>query len=120
MSEKTEKIVWNKCTKCGKLQHDSHLRCIKCKNNEFEKITSKGTSKLLTYTILKVPPKEFRDKSSYAIGIVEFENGIKMLGQIIPKENLRTGMELKPEYQKICDNLDNKEVYGFVFTHKDK
>ncbi len=110
-----EKIEWNKCNNCGFLQHKSHLRCLNCKHTEFSLIEASETCKLLTYTILKAPPAEFRDQNSYALGVVEFKNGIKALGQIITKENLKTGMKLKPIYTKICDNLDGKKVYTYVF-----
>ncbi len=110
-----EKIKWNKCKKCGFLQHRTHLRCLKCKNTEYEEIEASGSCRLLTYTILKAPPKEFRNKSSYALGVVEFENGVKGLGQITTQNNLKTGMSLKPIYQKICDSLDGKEIYGYLF-----
>lgn len=109
------KIEWKKCTNCGYLQHKSHLRCLNCKNHEFALFEASGTCKLLTYTILKAPPAEFRYKESYALGVVEFENGVKALGQLTTNENLRSGMKLEPIYEKICDDLDGKEVYGFVF-----
>ena len=35
--------------------------------------------------------------------------------KIITQNNLRTGMSLKPVYQKICENLDGKEIYTYVF-----
>ncbi len=110
-----EIIKWKKCNNCRFLQHKSHLRCLNCKHTEFSLIEASETCKLLTYTILKAPPAEFRDQNSYALGVVEFKNGIKALGQITTKENLKTGMELKPIYAKICDNLDGKEVYTYIF-----
>ena len=110
-----KKIKWKKCKSCSFLQHNSHLRCLRCKNDTFETMTTIGTCKLLTYTILKAPPAEFRDKSSYALGVVEFENGIKSIGQITTQENLKIGMELKPIYTKICENLDGKQVFTYVF-----
>lgn len=110
-----EKLVGIKCKKCGYLQHNSHVRCLKCKNDTFDIVEAKGDCILLTYTILNAPPMEFRAQKSYALGIVEFENGIKALGQISPKENLIIGMKLKPEYEKICNNLDGNEVYGYLF-----
>ena len=110
-----EKLVSVKCKKCGYLQHKSHKRCLKCKNNTFEILEAKGNCILLTYTLLKAPPMEFRDKESYALGVVQFENGIRALGHISPKENLSIGMKLKPVYEKICNNLDGNEVYSYVF-----
>ncbi|UCD01864.1 MAG: OB-fold domain-containing protein [Promethearchaeota archaeon] len=110
-----EKIIWKKCKNCGFLQHKTHLRCLKCKKTEFDKIEASGSCKLLTYTILKAPPAEFRDKPSYVLGVVEFENGIKGLGQITTQGNLKTGMQLKPVYRKICNNLNDTEVYSYMF-----
>ncbi|HEC41173.1 MAG TPA: hypothetical protein ENI29_23210 [bacterium] len=80
----------------NRLQDQNHHRCLKCKNDTFEKIEANGNCTLLTYTILNAPPSEFRDNSSYALGIVEFSNGIKALGQISTEINLVIGMELKP------------------------
>lgn len=110
-----EKLEWKKCNKCGLFQHKSHLRCLKCKNRTFTFVEAKGACKLLTYTILKAPPAEFRNLNSYALGMVEFENGVRALGQITSQENLSTGMELSPVYKRICENLDGKEVFAFVF-----
>jgi len=110
-----EKIEWIKCNKCGLLQHKSHIRCLNCKSKNFELINPSGTCKLLTYTILKAPPAEFREKRSYALGVVEFENGVKALGQLTTQDEIKTGMELRPIYTKIVDNLDGKEVYAYVF-----
>ena len=110
-----EKIIWKKCNNCGLLQHSSHLRCLKCKHEEFDSVTASGSAKLLTYTILKAIPAEFRDKPQYALGVLEFENGVKVLGQITPHDHLKVGMMMKPVYKKICNNLDGKEVYGYAF-----
>ncbi len=110
-----ERIEWKKCKSCGFLQSRTHLRCLVCKNNKFEVIEASGSCKLLAYTILKAPPAEFRSQNSYALGIVEFENRIKKLGQITSEENLKIGIKLKPIYRKIWDNLDGKEVWDHVF-----
>ena len=110
-----EKINWIKCKNCGLMQYKTHIKCLKCRNDDFESIEATGSCKLLTYTILKAPPAEFRDKASYALGVVEFENGVRGLGQITTQDKLKTGMTLKPIYQKICENLDGKEVYAYVF-----
>jgi uncharacterized OB-fold protein len=106
----TKKLKWKKCNECGFLQYISHLRCLKCKADNFESIVALGT-----YTILKAPPMEFREQGPYALGVVEFENGVKALGQLTKKENLKTGIKLQPIYKKICNALNDKEVYSFVF-----
>ena len=94
-----EFIKWKKCNSCEYLQHNSHLRCLRCKHEDFTVLSATGKCILISYTILKATPLEFRDQSSYALGIVEFENGIKALGQITTQD-LKTGIELKPVIKK--------------------
>ena len=110
-----EKLVAKKCQKCGFIQHQDHVRCLKCKNSTFDLIETQGNCQLVTFTILKAPPMEFRNKQSYALGVVQFENGIKALGQIESNEDLKIDMKLVPVYKKICNNLDGNEINGFVF-----
>jgi len=110
-----EILAWKKCNNCGFLQYKTHLRCLKCKFDKFSIIEASSQGKLLTFTFLTAPPAEFRDQESYALGLVEFENGIKAIGQIITQNNLTTGMKLKPVYKKICKNLDGKEVFAYAF-----
>ena len=110
-----DKIEWKKCQNCNFLQHYSHIRCLKCRHEKFDKIKAIGNATLLTYTILKAPPSEFRDKPHYTLGILEFENGIKVLGQINSNDQVKIGIEMRPVYRKISNNLDGKEVYNFTF-----
>ena len=83
-----DKIEWKKCNKCGFLQYPTHLRCLKCRSKDFIPTETSGACKLLSYTILNAPPAEFRDRENLILGIVEFENGIRALGQLTSKENL--------------------------------
>jgi len=58
---------------------------------------------------------EFREKESYALGIVEFDNGIKAMGEITREDNLQIGMKLKPVLSQACYNLDRLEVKTYLF-----
>lgn len=113
MSDTT--ITWKKCNKCGKFQHPDHLRCLQCKSTTFEFVDASGDCTLLTYTILKAPPAEFRAKKAYALGVVEFSNGIRALGQLTTMDNLKVGMKLKPKYEKLTDNLDGQEIFAITY-----
>ncbi|MHA2287941.1 MAG: Zn-ribbon domain-containing OB-fold protein, partial [Promethearchaeota archaeon] len=110
-----EKIEWKKCQKCDFLQHSSHIRCLNCRYENFDRVRAMGDAKLLSYTILKAPPAEFRDKPNYILGILEFENEIKILGQIDSDDHIKIGMKMRPVYKKICNNLDGAEVYDYTF-----
>jgi uncharacterized OB-fold protein len=108
-----ERIKAKKCDNCGLMQHYSHLRCLNCRNQHFQEIEASGECKLITFTILTAVPQEFLDKKPYALGIVEFENGIRALGQINKIENLRIGMKLNTVLKEI--NLDGKQINTYFF-----
>lgn len=108
-----EKLKAIKCLNCGLLQHESHLRCLNCRSDKFELIEASGQCKLLTFTILSAVPKEFIDKKLYAIGVVEFENGLRALGQISSFEDLKIGMSLRTISSTI--QMDGQQINTYCF-----
>lgn len=90
------KLVAYKCKTCGKIHYPFHDRCLECKGREFEKIRPEGQAKLLTYTQIFNLPWGF-DERFLIIGVAEFENGVKAMGQIKTDslDALRPGILLK-------------------------
>jgi uncharacterized OB-fold protein len=117
MTETT--IIWKKCKQCGKLQHPDHLRCLQCKSTTFETVEASGDCTLLTYTILRAPPVEFRKKdqkvTAYALGVVEFTNGIRALGQLTSMEDLKIGMKLQPTLIELTKDLDGQAITAIAY-----
>jgi uncharacterized OB-fold protein len=107
------KIKAIKCLNCGLLQHASHLRCLNCKSENFELIEVSGQCRLLTFTILTAVPKEFLEKKRYALGVVEFENGVRALGQISTQEDLKIGMRLRAVSSTI--QMDGQQINTYCF-----
>lgn len=106
------------CKRCGKIHYPFHDRCLNCKNREFEEITPEGDPKLLTYTQIFNLPWGF-DVRYLVIGVVEFSNKIKAMGQIRVDslDGLKIGMELKASWDTIRVNNEEK-VYGLVLQPK--
>ncbi len=92
-----------KCKKCGKVFFPPRLICSACGSREFEKIVLNRTGKVLTYTIIRVPPSPFKDEAPYAVGIVELEGGGRITAQIVDCDfdELRIGMKVKMEFRRI-------------------
>lgn len=113
----TENIMLKgkKCQNCNFLQHSSHLRCLNCKHTQFSLIHPVGAATLISFTVLKAVPMEFREKKSYILGIVEFENHIRAMGQLSLEDDVVIGMKLKPKYTEICKNLDGKVIKSYIF-----
>jgi uncharacterized OB-fold protein len=94
-----------KCKGCGKVFFPPRLICPECKSKEFENIQLKKDGKVLTYTIIRVPPSQFVDQAPYAMGVVELADGVKLLTQITDcdLEKIDIGMKVRVEFRKIYD-----------------
>lgn len=112
--EKT--ITAYKCTKCGKIHYPFHDRCLECKGRDFEKIKPQGNAKLLTYTAIFNLPWGF-DQRYLVIGVAEFENKVKAMGQIKvdSADDLKVGMKVKASWEPIRV-VQGEEVFGLKFA----
>lgn len=116
MNKREIDIVAYKCKKCGRIHYPYHDRCLACKSREFEKIKPQGNCKLLTYSRIHNLPWGF-DQRFLVIGVAQFENGIKAMGQIKADEEtaLHVGMMMTPTWETVrVQNGEN--VYGLKLT----
>jgi len=68
---KAGNVLARKCTKCDELHLATVYFCKKCGSKEFEDSILKGTGKVVTYTIMTVPPAGFEDLAPYAWVVME-------------------------------------------------
>ena len=109
----------NTCKSCGIKFFPPRQICPECgnKNLEPDKLAEKG--KILTYTIIRVPPHQFVDQAPFAVGIVALEDGVKLTGQIVDCdfEDLKIGKEVKIEFRKISQEGEKGILcYGYKFV----
>jgi hypothetical protein len=105
-------VTGHKCQSCGYVTYPSHFRCLHCGGREFEEIEPGEKGTLVTYTEIFNLPWGI-DERSRTIGIVEFENGVKAMGQI-KAENPKIGMKLTADWEPVRVIL-GEEVYGLTF-----
>ena len=108
-----------KCKGCGKILFPPRLVCPECQGREFEPVKLAERGKILTYTIIRVPPQQFVDQAPYAVGIAELEDGVRLTGQIVDCDfdDLKVGLEVKIEFRKIYDVGDSGVIcYGYKFV----
>ena len=108
-----------KCKKCGFVSFPPRLICPQCQNREFEETKLAEKGKVLTFTVIRVPPQQFVDQAPYAVGIVELDDGVKLTGQIVDCdfEDLKIGKRVKIEFRKIFDAGEAGILcYGYKFV----
>ena len=112
--KKKPEITAYKCKKCGRVHYPFHDRCLDCLNREFEEVAAEGDAKLLAYTQIFNLPWGF-DTRFLIIGIVQFENQVKAMGQICVDslEGLKSGMKLKPAWEPVRQ-VAGEDLYGLV------
>ena len=108
------KITAYVCTACGRVHYPFHDRCLDCKAREFDQIHADGSAKLLAYTEIYNLPWGF-DVRTLKIGVVEFTNKVRAMGQIDMDDiqKLKTGMKLKAFWEPVRKQ-HGEDVYGLV------
>ena len=96
---KAGNILARKCSKCGEIHLATVYYCKNCGNKGFEDTILKGTGKVVTYTIMTVPPAGFEDLAPYAWVVLELDDsGIRVsgfLGKIPTPNDLPIGTPVK-------------------------
>lgn len=105
-------MIGVKCTNCGAVYYPKRECCPKCSSTKLEEVAMGDSGELITYTELWAVPKGI-SQMPLVLGIVQFSNGGRVLGQVSAKE-VKVGMRLKPVWA-VVRKVQEKEVYGFKF-----
>jgi len=109
-------LIGSRCQKCGQNYFPQREICPKCfAQGGMEKIKLSNRGKLYSYSIVQVAPKRFLPP--YAIGYVDFSEGVRVLGQltITDPEKLKLDMEVQSELGKIAIDEQDNEVISYKF-----
>ena len=102
-----------RCKKCSKVFFPPRQICDKCGNRDFETFRLAPHGKIATYTVIRTPSKEFSDQAPFALGIIEMEEGVRLMAQIaeVDFEELSVGMPVRLEFRRLyeegCEGLIN-------------
>lgn len=109
------------CKKCGKRYYPPRLVCSECGGRKFVAYKLPEEGKLQTFTVIRVPPSQFSDQAPYAIGIVKFDDGLQIMGQIADcdVDKLKIGQAMRLEFRKIqVHDTHGVLSYGHKFVPK--
>ncbi len=92
------KMMTTRCRKCNVVTFPPRTDCVSCGSSEVEWVEIKENGKLVTFTVVSYGPAGFESEVPYTLGVVQFPQGLKMLGQIdkkIPIGEIKVGMQIK-------------------------
>jgi len=108
-----------KCKSCGFVCFPPRLVCPQCGAREFAGTNLAEKGKLITYTIIRVPPHQFEDQAPYAVGIAELDDGVRLTAQVVDCDfaELRIGMRVQIEFRKVYEEGEAGVIYyGYKFV----
>jgi uncharacterized protein len=101
------RLVVQHCTNCGVYQFYPRALCAACAG-ETEWVDASGHGTLYTFTVIRQNRAEaFKDLTPYAVGIVELEEGVRMMSNIVEcdVEQLEVGIALEVLILKAADDV---------------
>ena len=113
MSEK--QLTALKCVKCGNIAYPRRAVCLNCKGRDFTPVNIVGEGMVLTFTHLYAPPEGI-GQTPLTLGMVEFKDGVRVIGQIEGRD-VKTGDNVLPVWG-LLRKKGESEVYGFKFKLK--
>ena len=75
-------VLARKCMKCHELHLATVYFCKKCGSKEFTSHSMAGYGKVVTYTIMTVPPAGFEDLTPYAWVVMELDDTSELMNTI--------------------------------------
>jgi len=100
-------LVLQRCTQCDQFQFYPRSLCAACAGDT-EWVTASGRGTLYTYTVIRQNRSEaFAPLSPYAVGIVQLDEGVRMMSNIVDCdiEALRVGMPLEVVILRAADDV---------------
>jgi len=94
-------LTGNKCISCNAVYYPKKELCT-CGSAQFQNHQFSGKGKLSSYTEIKSAPEEFSFMIPYCIGIIQLDEGPKIIAQIADAtgEELQIGMEVETVFRK--------------------
>lgn len=103
------RLMASKCKACGETYLPPRAEC-KCQSTDMEWVEVPKEGKIVAFSIIHFGPESMAKYSPYVVGVVEFENGLRLLSRI-------TGLTQRPQVgMKV--QVAPQEVEGDQFVYK--
>jgi hypothetical protein len=105
-----------KCTGCGKIFFPPRRICDECRSQKFEATRLAEEGKILTYTVIHIPPTPFADQAPYAMAVVELDDAVRVLMQVADCdfEDLAVGKRVRITFRKLQEEGESGILcYGY-------
>lgn len=111
-----------KCNGCDKILYPPRVACPACGGTSFETSVLPRDGKVVTFTIVRVPPAGFTEQTPLPIALVELADGVRVMvqiGDVADPEEISIGMPVRLEFRRISwDGEAGLIFYGHKAVQK--
>ncbi|MGQ9679835.1 MAG: Zn-ribbon domain-containing OB-fold protein [Candidatus Bathyarchaeia archaeon] len=112
------RLIGSRCSDCGEVFFPRRLVCLKCHSRHLSdyKLSEKG--RVVSWTIIRNPPKEYEKYAPYAVGLIELDDGVRIISQLVDlePEAIKTGMRVEAVFRRIQEEGSSGIIeYGYKF-----
>lgn len=86
-----------RCGSCGELAIPPKELCPSCHERRWELVPLHGTGSVVSFTVIRIPPRGLLAEAPYAVAVVKLDEGVSLLGRIdgIPLAALTAGLSVR-------------------------
>ena len=86
-----------RCGSCGELAIPPKELCPSCHERRWELVPLHGTGSVVSFTVIRIPPRGRLAEAPYAVAVVKLDEGVSLLGRIvdIPLDALTAGLSVR-------------------------
>jgi len=108
----------SQCKKCGAKYFPPRKICLKCGSTEMEDYPLPERGTLISWTVVRYPPQEFNKYAPYILGLVELEDGLRLIAQIVDVniDEIKSGMKVRRTIRRAYEESESgiiRYVYKF-------
>jgi uncharacterized OB-fold protein len=106
-----------RCKGCGVVVFPARHICPSCRGDDVERVRLSRRGKVITSTVIHVPPGDFLMEAPYAMALVETPEGARLMTQVVDCDpsSVLPGVEVNLEFRLI-----RKEGHGGILCYGHK
>jgi len=106
-------MIANKDKKTGKVYFPPRIVAPGDLKAKFEDVQLCGEGKILTYTIIQVPPDPYSDLSPYVLAVIKTKEGVNVTAQItdVAIEKVKIGLKVSFEFRRLYEDNEASVIY---------
>lgn len=106
-----------RCEGCGHVHYPARRLCPECRRSALTKVPLSRRGKVITSTVIHVPPADLLMEAPYVMALVETPEGVRFMTQVVDcePEAIHPGTEVTLEFRRV-----RKEGHGGILAYGHK